>query len=190
MFSRQQGFTLIELMVTITVLAIVLVAATPSFASIINGNRLSAAANETMAVLQEARMEAMRSNRRTVACLSANPNAASPSCGTANATGWIVFTDANHDGSFGAGDSLLRVASLSSKVQMLGSSSFGIGVSFRSDGFARLASGTLVNATVGLCVPTSQPAQNVRLVSIGSGSRLSIQKGSTPDSCATPNDKP
>src|SRR3546814_3559152 len=60
--ARQHGFTFIELMLTIAVAAILLAIATPSFTSIINSNRLTGAANEMVATLQAARMEAVRLN--------------------------------------------------------------------------------------------------------------------------------
>src|SRR3546814_19233482 len=65
------GFTLIELMVTISVLAILMMLAVPSFTSIINSNRLTAQSNEVVAALQLARMEAIKQNRRAIVCRSA-----------------------------------------------------------------------------------------------------------------------
>ena len=68
----QQGFTLIELMVTVAVLGIVIGFAVPGFQSVVNGNRLAGAANELIATMQVARMEAIRRNRRVAVCASAN----------------------------------------------------------------------------------------------------------------------
>ena len=118
--GAQGGFSLVELMVTVAVLAIVVVMAIPTFTAIVNGNRLTSAANETLAIFQSARMEAIKANRRSVACLSANPDAAAPSCTAGAAAGWIVFTDLDKDGQFTAGEKLLRVGSLPAGVQVLG----------------------------------------------------------------------
>jgi type IV fimbrial biogenesis protein FimT len=191
MFARaRNGFSLIELMVALAVLTIVSVMAYPSLRAVTDSNRLTSAANETMAVLQTARMEAIRRNRRAVACLSANPSAAVPACSANGAIGWIVFMDANRNGQYAAGERLLRVATLPSGIQLRGSSNFAGRASFRSDGLARDATGSLLNATVDICMPVSEPAQNVRHVSIGSGSRLSITKASTPKACNTPGNDP
>jgi type IV fimbrial biogenesis protein FimT len=58
--NRLRGFTLIELMVTIAVLAILLAVAVPSFQRASMNARLSAQTNELIASLKEARSEAAR----------------------------------------------------------------------------------------------------------------------------------
>ena len=191
MFARaRNGFSLIELMVALAVLVILVTVAYPSLQSVTNSNRLTAAANESMAMLQNARLEAIRNNRRTVACLSANPQAAAPACSANGATGWIVFLDGDRNGQFSAGERLLRVTTMPTGIQLRSSAKFAGLASFRSDGLARDAAGALLNATVDMCMPVSQPVQNVRHVSIGTGSRLSITKASTPQACGTPADNP
>lgn len=63
MFIRAQipqGFTLIELMVTIVVAGVLLGIGVPGFVSIINNNRLTTSANELVATLNLARSEAVK----------------------------------------------------------------------------------------------------------------------------------
>ena len=72
MKKMQSGFTLVELMVTLGVLAILVTLATPSFTSVINSNRLSSQANELVADIQLARSEALRRNRTVRLCRSTN----------------------------------------------------------------------------------------------------------------------
>jgi type IV fimbrial biogenesis protein FimT len=60
--SRKSGFTLIELMVTLAVIAIVLVAATPSFMDFFDKNRVRGAADGVISLLGNARSEAVRTD--------------------------------------------------------------------------------------------------------------------------------
>ena len=186
----QRGVTLIELLVTLTVLAILLTAATPAMEGLLNSNRLRAAANETIAVMQSARFEAIRANRRMVACLSADPDAAVPACGAANAIGWIVFQDADRNGQYSAAERLVRRTTVASKVQLQGSAALAGRITFNADGMARDAGGNLLNASVGICLPTTQPRQNESDVSIAAGSRISLSKKDAGGRCQTPGDRP
>lgn len=88
-FMSQKGFTLIELMVTLAVLAIVLSMAAPSFSSMLQDNRASALGSELQGALQFARSEAVKRRQSVVICRS---NAAGSSCenGTDWSGGWLV----------------------------------------------------------------------------------------------------
>ena len=88
-FRDSRGFTLIELMVTLSVLAIVLSLAAPSFASLLASNRMSTQTNEFMVALNLARSEAVR-RAQPVTLLATNANNYSK--------GWTVFPDLNGDG--------------------------------------------------------------------------------------------
>lgn len=157
------GFTLIELMVAIAVMAVVLVAGVPGFQALVNGNRLAASSNEMLANLQTARMEAIRLNRRVVVCASANANAGtSASCASASIDGWITFVDKDRSNAFNAGDTLLRNSRLDRGVEVAGPAT----VVFRSDGLARDATGDLLDDSVRIWIDSSQPSSNVRCVDI------------------------
>ncbi|MFL6593704.1 MAG: GspH/FimT family pseudopilin [Luteimonas sp.] len=180
--SRQRGFTLIELLVAISIVAILLTIAVPSFQAAMNANRLSSAANEMVASLQTARMEAIRRNQRTVVCFSANPTATAPGCATSGLGGWVAFVDNSnpHNTTFDAGtDELLRSSTFKAPVVVSGLSP----VTYRSDGMARTAAGAVVNGSVNICIATTQPAQNMRRVNVGSGSRVSVSTDPTNVSC-------
>ena len=171
MKAPPRGFTLIELLVTLAVLAIVVVAGVPGFESVVNGNRLAAAANETVAALQTARMEAIRRNRRVAVCASADANAgASATCSAATPDGWLVFVDNDRNGSFGTGDVLLRSSTLDGPPGIGGASV----VVYRSDGLARDAAGELMDGNIRIAIATRHPVQNVRCVAVRAGG-VSVQ---------------
>lgn len=175
--SRYSGFTLLELMVAVTIVSILLMIAVPSFQTVMNSNKLTSAANEMVASINTARAEAIRYNRRVVICLSTAPNVAPASlaCAPADstaATGWIVFADVNTNGVYNNGtDRLLRVASPAPGVKILGSSNMAgkVRIDFRSDGLARRSTGTVLSGTVRMCLPTGRPSENIRNVNIRGG---------------------
>lgn len=94
MYCKQRGFTLIELMVTIAVLAILLGVAAPSFYHQIQNNRSAALGEEFASALNYARGEAVKRGERISLCASADGS----ECGGAWDQGWILFRDgANSD---------------------------------------------------------------------------------------------
>ena len=188
--GAQSGFTLVELLATIAIVAILAALVSPAMTALINGNRLRAAANETITIFQAARFEAIRANRKVVVCLSADPNAAVPTCGAAGASGWVAFVDADRNGQYAATERLLRRATVASGIQLMGSPAFGSGITFNADGMARDVGGNLLTAVVGVCLPTTKPQENESDVSISSGSRMLVSRKAAAGKCLTPGDKP
>jgi type IV fimbrial biogenesis protein FimT len=86
--ERVRGFTLIELMVTIAVLAILLGIAVPSFNDATLGSKLGSYANNLVASLSLARSEAIKRNTVMTLCVSSN----GANCATTGGweQGWIV----------------------------------------------------------------------------------------------------
>lgn len=84
------GFTLIELIVTIAVAAILLGVAVPSFQETIKNNRMAANVNEFIAALNLARSEAIKRGVPVTVCKG---NAAACNNAARWDDGWIVFAD-------------------------------------------------------------------------------------------------
>jgi type IV fimbrial biogenesis protein FimT len=105
-----RGFTLIELIVGITILGIVLAIGVPSFGSVIRKNRLASQVNEYSVALNMARSEAYKRGLPVIVCAA---NATLDGCsGSTNwATGWIVFVDADSNNGFTSGELILQKTS-------------------------------------------------------------------------------
>ena len=111
------GFTLLELMVTVSIAAILLALALPSFQSSMRSNRVATATNEQLATQALARSEAVRNTRGAGLCTSAD----GASCGGGWDSGWLVWADTNGDGLVDAGETVVRYSQGKSSTTITGS---------------------------------------------------------------------
>ena len=84
--SAARGFTLIELMVTLALVAVMMALAAPSFITFQRNSELTSTANSFLASLSAARAEAMKRQLRTFVI---------PVDGSNWSSGWVVFVDVN-----------------------------------------------------------------------------------------------
>lgn len=89
--NKEAGFTLVELMVSIVVLAILTGIAIPSFMTLMPGMRLNGAARQVMGDLMAARMKAVKLNQRTKVYFD-------------NSSQYRICNDADNDGIVVAGE--------------------------------------------------------------------------------------
>ena len=90
---KSSGFTLLELMITITVLAILLGIGVPSYQDAIRQNRLATTTNDLLASVAVARSEAVKRGTLVTIC-PANNNQTDCAVNDQWSNGWIVFADA------------------------------------------------------------------------------------------------
>lgn len=166
----QRGFTVVELMVTVTIVAILAAVAVPSFMGMINTNRLAAQSNELLSAIQYARTEAVRLNGRVTVCGTDNEDAdGDDDCSVGQNPYWVVIGPTP-----GGGQEQLRILSVPDAVQVHTNLKQ---ISFGADGLAR-EPGTrnLVSGEITVCIETTNPPQNKRLLNISSGSRVTVSK--------------
>jgi type IV fimbrial biogenesis protein FimT len=97
--SRQYGFTLLELIVTVVVAGIVVTMAVPSFTDLTRNVSLTTAANDFVVALNLARSTA---GKRGVAVNLR------PADATGWGSGWTIYVDTDGDGSHDDGEETLR----------------------------------------------------------------------------------
>ncbi len=196
----EMGFSLIELMVTLSVLAILLGIAVPSLTSVVNGNRLSSQANNLIAAISYGRVEALRRGQHVILCRSTDaPTTTTPICNNGNNLsgewqGWVLFVDANGDRQYNVvgTDTILRTSGPILPVKIfvdLASNNSDGGkrnqLTAWSDGMVRSSTRQLRTATIRVCQDTSLPKENYRDISLAAGSRTSIMSG-TGNPCLHP----
>jgi type IV fimbrial biogenesis protein FimT len=156
------GVTLIELMVTVAIAAILISIAVPSFESIVRRNRIAAATNLLVQSLHLARSEAVRRGRDVVACPSESVNDAAPKCDSSAVwtDGWVIYSDENSDGNYNTGDILIRVGQINNQSLTIAPGQFISGIKFLATGAAKKTDGSSVNNnTFRLCIPKVNPRE-------------------------------
>lgn len=93
----QSGFTLMELMVTLAVAALILGLAVPNFRDFIRNSRLTSAGNGMLASFHLARTEAVKRQLPVAVCATDDPEGTPPACSGGTFTAWVVWVDADND---------------------------------------------------------------------------------------------
>lgn len=104
---RNTGFTLFELVMVISIVAILAAIAIPGFQFVTNSNRIATEVNGLLGDLQFARSEAVKEGQPVTVCASADGTSCSASPNWQN--GWIVFLDTNNDQKRQATEAIIRV---------------------------------------------------------------------------------
>jgi type IV fimbrial biogenesis protein FimT len=108
MRKAQSGFTLLELMLVVTLAGLLLGFGVPAMGNFIRNARITGAANDVMAALHFTRSEAIKRRQPVTLCTSANPLDANPVCAASPLlTGWIAFVDLNQSGQRDGGEAVL-----------------------------------------------------------------------------------
>jgi type IV fimbrial biogenesis protein FimT len=145
--NRLSGFTLVEVLIATTVVAILLVIGIPSFRYVTNSNRIAAEINGLLGDMQFARAEAIKEGLPVTVCVSAD----GANCSGANVNtwqnGWIVFSDVNGNAvvNTAAGDTVLRVQKTFASTDTFVATNNVGAVTFNREGYANgIANGTLI----------------------------------------------
>jgi len=163
-FPVQSGFTLYELLTTMTVVSVMTAAAIPLLQSLIAKERQNTAMNAFIAALYLTRSEALKRRERIVLCPSRNGENCdgTGSGGTIWHEGYLVFVDANASRDRDAEEEIVHVVGKYRGLR-IASSSGRDHVTYLPSGLAR---GT--NATFRFCVERDVvPARSLVLSNTG-----------------------
>jgi type IV fimbrial biogenesis protein FimT len=116
MKRRSHGFTLMELMVTLALAAVILGIGVPAFRDFGRNGRLTGAANEMLVTLITARNEAVRRQLRTSFCPSSTPEDALAVCTDDATQGYISFVDGNANCQRDVGEELVSSFATHSEI--------------------------------------------------------------------------
>ena len=133
--ERAGGFTLIELMITIAIVAVIAVFAVPAFSDFVLNNRIRGQSGDLMTQLGQARLEAIRTASRVTVCPGGISKEDDPICdGTAWENGWVIFFDTNANHKDNSGEKPFAVSGVLDGGNTLRSIGFTTYISFRHDG--------------------------------------------------------
>ena len=164
--SGMSGFTLLEVLTVITIVAVLMALGVPSYQYVTSANRISGEINALLGDMQYARSEAIKEGQTVSVCSSTNATTCSGS--TAWQSGWIVFTDVNGTGAVDSpSDTILRVQRAFPMGDTFNASGGNIFVIFNREGFAVNLQNPPVTVTLHAAVPTSGSTRCLQITIVG-----------------------
>ena len=171
--SGSSGVTLIEFVVSLSVVLASLRLAVPAMSAMVDSVRLDGANQTMVSSLQLARNQAVMRGRHVVLCKSADGQRCSRASGWEQ--GWIVFQDSNNNALLDEGEPVLhKEHALTARVRLTGNRPVAAYISYTPLGQTHLASGAFQAGTLTVCV-ASFSASTGRQIVISSSGRARTQ---------------
>jgi type IV fimbrial biogenesis protein FimT len=174
LISSNKGMTLIELMVTLSIAAVILTLAVPSFQTLIRTSQVRTVTNGLVGVFNLARSEAIKRGWPVTVCKSSNINDASPSCNNVASwkDGWLAFVDKDQDGVVDADDTRLQVGRPDAPLTAIdGGTNYSNYLAYLPDG-SSVGNGGGTNGSFTICLQGIQ-----RVIDISNTGRVSVEAG-------------
>lgn len=172
------GFTLIEMMVTVAIVAILTSLAVPALQRFVTARGAIGQADELAASLRLARSSALKLNANVAICASSTPNATAPACATSAVwkSGWLVFVDRAANGTYDSSvDTLIRAQTPVSAISDINEPNSKVRYIFYANGLPD-AAGTL-QVLPNLATSDSSYSATARTVCLNKVGRVQVQTG-------------
>lgn len=167
--QTQRGLTLIELMVTVALLAILAGVAVPSFSGLLQGNRMTSGHNDVVAALQLARAETIK-HGGNVFVTATNSGDANDEWGP----GLTVWVDLNIDAIIDAGEALKVIPASTTGMTFDGQGIFNAVNQFNFQPDGRLNAGFGAQFDFLVC-DSNRTVEDGRLIRIASSGQISTR---------------
>lgn len=180
--ASRRGFSLIELIVGVAVMAALLSIAIPAFSSMITQNQLATATNAARGALMAARQSAVTKGRPVSLC-AGTPGAGCT--GDWSVGHWMVFEDADHSGDIEADERILRhgrVPALSDTVRLDANGPLRTALVYVPMGHAERVSGAFGAGRLRVCAEADL-APNARELVISASGRVRLQSVDLDGAC-------
>ena len=153
---RSQGFTLIELMVTVVVAAILLGIGMPALGHLVERTRLATTTNQFLTALHATRSEAIRRGHAVTLCTS--DDGVTCTSDTHWHEGWLLYEKPTSTDQPPGPDSILRVANgwTGPNVAATGNQPVSQHITYNGLGRSKRLSGALLMGTVRICGKSDQ----------------------------------
>jgi type IV fimbrial biogenesis protein FimT len=158
--KTHSGFTLLELVITVALVAIVVAIAIPSMTTFTQNDRMTTNINTLIGHLAYARSEAVKRSQQVAVCASND----AATCSGGWDDGWIVYIDADNNNSFDAGEEVIRAQQALGGNNTLTATGIGTQITYDNRGFVNAAS----VGSLQLCDNRSGPhGKTVRITTTG-----------------------
>jgi len=150
--GSQRGFTLLEMLVSLAIVALIGLFAVPAYGQFLAYYRLHSEAQLLAWALQTARSEAIKRNMRVNVCKSVDLRQCTKAGGYEG--GWIIHPDPGGTGAADPDEPIIRVEPKApTGITIRGNSPVADRVSYTPYGHPRLLNGGLQMGTFTLCAP-------------------------------------
>lgn len=168
--KKIHGFSLLDLMVTLTVTSVLLGVGVPSFVNSVQSSAMVAGTNQLVSYLHAARSEAIKRHARVTVCRGVGGDA--PACDVTGDS-LVIFVNPGDDASVDAGDEVLQAGPWLDNNIEVRSNDLPAYITYDASGFSVLIGGAPATGELVFC--DDRGDENARVMALSVTGRPQIQ---------------